>query len=77
VSDTPDVAGKVGTQLGVEFRTDGTPPGDPVTLHIVLAFPPQGIRNPSTGNITHAANIAVPNMKIGALCMLGYGFDKA
>ena len=25
----------------------------------------------------HAANIAFPNMKIGALCLLGYGFDNA
>jgi hypothetical protein len=25
----------------------------------------------------HAANIAFPNLKIGALCLLGYGFDNA
>jgi hypothetical protein len=77
VSDAPDVAGKVGTQFGIEFRIDGTPPGDGVTLHLVLAFPPQGIRNPNTGETMHAANIAFPNMKIGALCLLGYGFDNA
>jgi hypothetical protein len=48
-----------------------------VTRHLVLAFPPQGIRNPNTGDMMHAANIAFPNMKIGTLCVLGYGFDSA
>ena len=60
-----------------EFRIDGTPPGDGVTLYLALAFPPQGIRNPNTGNMLHAAKIAFPNMKIGALSVLGYGFDTA
>ena len=77
VSGTPDVADKVGTQFGIEFRIDGAPAGDGVTLHLVLAFPPQGIRNPNTGDMMHAANIAFPNMKIGVLCVLGYGFDSA
>ena len=72
-----DVAGKVGTQFGIEFRIDSAPAGDGVTLHLVLAFPPQGIRNPNTGDMMHAANIAFPNMKIGVLCVLGYGFDSA
>ncbi len=76
VSDAPDVAGKVGAQFGIEFRIDGTPPGDGVTLHVVLTFPPQGIRNPNTGDFMHAAKIAFPNMKIGARCLLGYGFDN-
>ena len=44
---------------------------------MVLNFPPQGIRNPNTGDIMHTANIAFPNLKIGALCLLGYGFDNA
>jgi len=60
VSDAQDVAGKVGTQFGIEFRIDGTPPGDGVTLHLVLAFPPQGVRKPNTGETMHAANIAFP-----------------
>ena len=25
----------------------------------------------------HTANIAFPNLKIGAICLLGYGFDNA
>ena len=77
VSNTPDVVGKVGTQFGIEFRIDGAPVGDGVTLHLVLTFPPQGIRNPNTGDMMHAAKIAFPNMKIGALSVLGYGFDSA
>jgi Domain of unknown function (DUF3859) len=77
VSSTEDVTGKVGTQFGIEFRIDGAPVGDSVTLHLVLAFPAQGIRNPNTGDMMHAANIAFPNMKIGSLCVLGYGFDSA
>jgi hypothetical protein len=76
-SDSTDVAAKVGTQFGIEFRVDGTPPGDSITLHLVLAFPPQGIRNPNTGDMMHNANITIPNVKIGALCLLGYGFDNA
>jgi hypothetical protein len=71
------VAAKVGTQFGIEFRVDGKPPGDSITLHLVLAFPPQGIRNPNTGDMMHNANITIPNVKIGALCLLGYGFDNA
>ena len=47
VSDSTDVAGQVCTQFGIEFRIDGNPVGDGVTLHLVLNFPPQGIRNPS------------------------------
>jgi hypothetical protein len=77
LSDSPDIAAKVGTQFGIEFRIDGTPPGEAITLRLVLAFPPQGIRNPNTGDMLHAANIAAPSMKIGALCILGYGFDNA
>jgi hypothetical protein len=77
VSGSPNVAAKVGTQFGIEFRIDGTPPGDGVTLHLALTFPPQGIRNPNTGDMLHAAKTAFPNMKIGALSVLGYGFDNA
>jgi hypothetical protein len=76
VSTGADVAGKVGTQFGVEFRIDGTPPGDGVTLYLVLMFPPQGMRNPNTGDRFRTARIAFPNMKIGALSVLGYGFDN-
>jgi hypothetical protein len=77
VSNSTEVAGQVGTQFGIEFRIDGNPVGDGVTLHLVLNFPPQGIRNPNTGDMMHTANIAFPNLKIGALCLLGYGFDNA
>jgi hypothetical protein len=77
VSKSTEVAGQVGTQFGIEFRIDGNPVGDGVTLHMVLNFPPQGIRNPNTGDIMHTANIAFPNLKIGALCLVGYGFDNA
>jgi hypothetical protein len=76
VANGADVPGKVGTQFGIEFRVDGTPPGDGVTLYLVLTFPPQGIRNPNTGDLLRTAKVAFPNMKIGALCLLGYGFDN-
>ena len=39
VSSATDVAGQVGTQFGIEFRIDGNPVGDGVTLHMVLKFP--------------------------------------
>jgi hypothetical protein len=77
VSNSTEVAGQVGTQFGIEFRIDGNPIGEGVTLHLVLKFPPQGIRNPNTGDMMHTANIAFPNLKIGTLCLLGYGFDNA
>ncbi len=77
VSNSTEVAGQVGTQFGIEFRIDGNPVGDGVTLHMVLNFPAQGIRNPNTGDTMHTANIAFPNLKIGTLCLLGYGFDNA
>jgi len=70
-------AGKTGTQFGIEFRLDGAPAGDNLTLHAVFIFPPQGIRNPNTGDIMLAAKVVFPNMKIGALCVVGYGFDNA
>jgi hypothetical protein len=76
VSKSTEVAGQVGTQFGIEFRIDGNPVGDGVTLHMVLNFPPQGIRNPNTGDIMHTANIAFPNLKAGTLCLLGYGFGR-
>jgi hypothetical protein len=50
VSNSADVVGQVGAQFGIEFRIDGNPVGDGVTLHMVLNFPPQGIRNPNTGD---------------------------
>jgi hypothetical protein len=77
VSKTTDVTGQVGTQFGIEFRLEGNPVGDGVTLHMLLKLPPQGIRNPNTGETMHTAKIAFPNLKIGALCLLGYGFDNA
>jgi hypothetical protein len=70
VSKTTDVTGEVGTQLGIEFRLEGNPVGDGVTLHMVLKFPAQGIRNPNTGDTMHNANIAFANLKIGALSRL-------
>jgi hypothetical protein len=77
VSASPDVLGEAGTEFGVEFRIDGAPVGEGVTLYLALTFPPQGIRNPNTGEVMHAAKIAFPNMKIGELSILGYGFDNA
>jgi len=77
ISDSTDVPGQVGTQFGIEFRIDGEPAGEAVTLYLVFNFPPQGIRNPNTGDMMHAAKIAFPNMKIGALYLLGYGFDNS
>lgn len=77
VSNTTEVSGQVGTQFGIEFRIDGSPVGDGVTLHLVLNFPPQGLRNPNTGDMMHTVKIAFPNLKIGALCLLGYGFDNS
>jgi len=76
VSDSDDVSGKPGTQFGVEFRIDGEPRGDGVTVYLLLIFPPQGIHNPNTGRTMYAAKVAFPNMKIGALCLVGYGFDN-
>jgi hypothetical protein len=76
VSDSTDVPGTVGTQFGIEFRIDGAPAGDGVTLYLALTFPPQGMRNPNTGETMHDARIAFPNVKIGALSVLGYGFDN-
>jgi Domain of unknown function (DUF3859) len=77
VSDGADVRGKVGTQFGVEFRIDGAPAGEGVTVYLAVTFPPDGMRNPNTGTVMHASRIAFPNMKIGALCLVGYGFDSA
>jgi len=75
-ADSTDVLGKVGTQFGIEFRIDGEPREDGVTLYLTLVFPPQGMHNPNTGKTMHTAKIAFPNMKIGALCLVGYGFDN-
>ena len=77
VSDSTDVDGKVGTQVGIEFRIDGAPADAAVTVHLALTFPPKGIRNPNTGERMQSATIAFPNMKIGALCLVGYGFGNA
>jgi hypothetical protein len=77
VSKTTGVAGELGTQFGIEFRIDGNPVGDGVTLRMVLKFAPQGIRNPNIRDTLHTTKIAFPNLKIGALCLLGYGFDNA
>jgi hypothetical protein len=77
VSSAIDVAGQVGTQFGIEFRIDGNPVGEGVTLHMVLKVPPQGIRNPKTGDTLHTVDMTFQNLKIGALCLLGYGFDNA
>jgi hypothetical protein len=77
VSDSMDIGGKVGTQFGIEFRIDGAPAGESVPLYLALTFPEQGIRNPNTGGRLHSTKIVIPNVKIGALCLLGYGFDNA
>lgn len=75
-SDSMDVDGKVGTQFGIEFRIEGTPAEAAVTLRLEVTFPPDGIRNPNTGERLHSAAIAFPNMTIGALCLVGYGFGN-
>ena len=76
VSGSTDVDGKIGTQFGIEFRIDGPPANGSVTLHLSLAFPPEGIRNPNTGTVLHDVKVAFPDLKIGSLCLLGYGFDN-
>jgi hypothetical protein len=77
ISDGTEVPAKVGTRFGIEFRVDGEPLGEPVTLYMALSFPPQGLRNPNTGAMLHGTRIAFPNVKIGAPTVLGYGFDNA
>ncbi|HUZ33696.1 MAG TPA: DUF3859 domain-containing protein [Xanthobacteraceae bacterium] len=77
VSDSTAVDGKVGTQFGIEFRIEGTPAEAAVTLRLEVTFPPDGIRNPNTGERMHSAAITFPNMTIGALCLIGYGFGNA
>jgi len=77
VSDGTDIPAEVGTRFGIEFRLDGEPLGEGVTLYLALSFPPQGLRNPNTGALLHGTRIAFPNVKIGALTLLGYGFDNA
>jgi hypothetical protein len=76
MSTSAEVRGEVGTEFGIEFRIDGTPTGQGVTLHLVLIFPPQGLRNPNNGEIMHNSKIAFPDMKIGDLSLVGYGFDN-
>ena len=75
-SDSTDVLGKIGTQFGVEFHIDGEPREDGVTLYLTLTFPPPGLHNPNNGKTMHTAKIAFPNMKIGALCVVGYSFEN-
>jgi Domain of unknown function (DUF3859) len=77
VSDSPDVLGNIGTEFGIEFHIDGSTPGAAATLYAVFNFPPQGMRNPNTGDLTHSAKIAFPNLKVGAVAVIGYGFDNA
>ena len=48
-----------------------------IPQEMVLNFPPQGLRNPNTGDMMHTVKIAFPNLKIGALCLFGYGFDNS
>jgi hypothetical protein len=76
MSTSPDVLGEVGAEFGIEFRIDGKPAGEGITLYLAITFPSQGIRNPNTGDVMHNAKIAFPNMKIGELSVLGYGFDN-
>ena len=71
VSNGTEVPGEVGTQFGIEFPIDGSAVGDGKTLHLVLNFPPQGLRNPNTSDMMHTARIALPNLKIGAHGMDG------
>jgi hypothetical protein len=77
MSDSPEVRGEVGTEFGMEFRLDGAPAGAAVALDLALVFPPQGMRNPNTGAVMHAAKIVFSNVKIGDLSLVGYGFDSA
>jgi hypothetical protein len=77
VTEGTDVPARVGTRFGIEFRVDGAPAGEGVTLYLALTFPPQGLRNPNTGAMLHGTRIAFPDVKIGALSLLGYGFDNA
>ena len=52
------------------------PVGDSVTMHMVLTFPRResAIR---IGRYDAYTNLSFPNLKIGALCLLGYGIDNA
>jgi hypothetical protein len=77
VADGSEVPATVGTRFGIEFRVDGAPEGEPVTLYMALSFPPQGLRNPNTGVMLHGTRLAFPHVKIGALTLLGYGFDNS
>ena len=66
----------IGAQFGIEFRLDGEPHDDSVTLYLTVIFPPQGIHNPHTGTTMYAAKIpilifgksAMASMKRGKSC---------
>ena len=60
VSNGTEVPGQVGTQFGIDFRIDGSPVGDGMTLHRVLNFPTQGLRNPNTGDMMHLPRSLFP-----------------
>jgi Domain of unknown function (DUF3859) len=67
--------GTIGTASNWHFVSKTTDVTGQVGTQFGIEFRLEG--NPVGDETMHTAKIAFPNLKIGALCLLGYGFDNA
>jgi hypothetical protein len=49
------------TGMGMGMKYEPNLAANNMTLHMVLKFPPQGIRNPNTGATMHTADLTFPD----------------
>lgn len=71
---TSTIQAQKGLQFGVRFFVVGEPKNAPVPLRFVTRFPPQGVRDATTG-ITSYRNEHVRTAKVGGADFSGYSFD--
>ena len=76
VSDSTDVAARSAPSSASSSASTAIRSAT-ASRYIWCSLSPAGHSQSEYRRHMHTANIAVPNLKIGALCLLGYGFDNA
>lgn len=75
IEATDTVPGKLGVEFGLRYVVIGSPEGGEVTVDLVYAYPPPGLKDPAEAEAALETRISRAK-KIGETTYIGYGFES-
>ncbi len=75
ITATTVVVGHVGVRFGLHYSVVGGEPGSEKFLRLVILFPPEGLRNPQTGQL-HYQNAREVTVAVGTAHYWEYHFEN-